>query len=450
MRINNGNYEVGSWDGTNHVASAAIPAGDINRWVHLVGAYDGAAWRLYRNGAQVASAASTTGAVAVNQNWAIGARGNGTERFFNGTIDEVAVYNRPLSAQEALDHYRRGALRVRFQVRSCAASNCAGASAFVGPDGTPNTYFSEQNNSSLTPPSFNLVGVSPNLYFQYRAFLESDDASALPAIKSVKAGPAHSGIVTSPPNIDCSGLTIVVCNIGSIAPAQNAIITITAQVDPATRGTIFNSASVSGNEFDRDQANNTSTRSTDINAFADLSVTKSAAGSTVVPGRTLTYTLVARNNGGPSVATNTRLVDTLPNGVTPKTLDAGCSALGGNVTCALGALGVNAAVTRTLVVTVDASTPAGLLTNTVSIQSDESDANVANNTASVGTVARPEIDLVVRKFPSSDPVFAGNTLTYTVVVSNVGPSVATGVRLTDTLPAGFAFDSVPGGCVLGN
>jgi hypothetical protein len=51
LRINNGSYQVGSWNGTNHFTSAAIPAGDLGQCVHLAGVYDPAAgqWRLYRN-----------------------------------------------------------------------------------------------------------------------------------------------------------------------------------------------------------------------------------------------------------------------------------------------------------------------------------------------------------------------------------------------------------------
>jgi YD repeat-containing protein len=55
---------------------------------------------MSRNGQLMASAAHATGAVAVNGNWAIGARGTGTERFFQGAIDEVRIYSRALDAGE--------------------------------------------------------------------------------------------------------------------------------------------------------------------------------------------------------------------------------------------------------------------------------------------------------------------------------------------------------------
>ncbi len=56
-------------------------------------------------------------------------------------------------------------------------------------------------------------------------------------------------------------------------------------------------------------------------------------------------------------------------------------------------------------------------------------------------------DLSITKVDSPDPVTAGSNLTYTLTVTNNGPSDATGVMVTDTLPAGATFDpanSTPG------
>jgi hypothetical protein len=41
----------------------------------------------------------------VNAEWAIGARGGGTERFFNGGIDEVAIYPYALGGDQVAKHY---------------------------------------------------------------------------------------------------------------------------------------------------------------------------------------------------------------------------------------------------------------------------------------------------------------------------------------------------------
>jgi uncharacterized repeat protein (TIGR01451 family) len=49
----------------------------------------------------------------------------------------------------------------------------------------------------------------------------------------------------------------------------------------------------------------------------------------------------------------------------------------------------------------------------------------------------PSADLAITKNDSHDPTFPGSTLTYAVVVVNNGPHAATGIVVTDTLPAEF-------------
>ena len=55
-------------------------------------------------------------------------------------------------------------------------------------------------------------------------------------------------------------------------------------------------------------------------------------------------------------------------------------------------------------------------------------------------------DLSLVKSDSTDPIAAGQTLTYTLTVQNAGPDTATGVTITDTLPAGVSFVSASAGC----
>ncbi len=100
LRINNGRYEVGSWDGGAYMVGAAGASGDVGQWVHLAGMYDGTLWKLYRNGELIASQAGAKGAIPVGAGWAIGARGTGTERFFAGRLDQVQIFDRALSDPE--------------------------------------------------------------------------------------------------------------------------------------------------------------------------------------------------------------------------------------------------------------------------------------------------------------------------------------------------------------
>jgi hypothetical protein len=134
-------------------------------------------------------------------------------------MDEVAIWNRALSTAEMLQLYQRGASRLKFQVRTCDDSACAGES-WQGPDGTSASYFSELNNNTVpltgsgdvkaTLPSMLFSQfISPpanNRYFQYRVIFESDTAttSLMPELKSVSVDPIHypsyTATDTSPSN----------------------------------------------------------------------------------------------------------------------------------------------------------------------------------------------------------------------------------------------------------
>ena len=66
---------------------------------------------------------------------------------------------------------------------------------------------------------------------------------------------------------------------------------------------------------------------------------------------------------------------------------------------------------------------------------------LVNNTASAETTVDPAADLSLTSTDSPDPVLAGELVVYTLTAQNAGPDDATGVELTDTLPAGVTFDS---------
>src|SRR5205085_3651114 len=57
-------------------------------------------------------------------------------------------------------------------------------------------------------------------------------------------------------------------------------------------------------------------------------------------------------------------------------------------------------------------------------------------------------DLSLAKIDSPDPVGVGSSLTYTLTATNTGPSVASNVTVTDTLPSGVTYASGSAGCVL--
>lgn len=107
LRICDGRYQVGSCDGADHYAEYAMPQGDLMQWVHLCGTWDGTSWTLYRNGEQVAQSPAGTGAVPVAADWAIGARGDGSERYAQACVRSLAIWSRALSAAEVVQYIQQ-------------------------------------------------------------------------------------------------------------------------------------------------------------------------------------------------------------------------------------------------------------------------------------------------------------------------------------------------------
>jgi hypothetical protein len=90
---------------------AVLPLG---AWTHLVGTYDSASIRLYKNGALVNSKPATGAPAAGKTPLYIGARWwLASAQFFFGLVDEVALYPTALSPTQIEKHYAAAHLRRR-------------------------------------------------------------------------------------------------------------------------------------------------------------------------------------------------------------------------------------------------------------------------------------------------------------------------------------------------
>ena len=116
-------------------------------------------------------------------------------------------------------------------------------------------------------------------------------------------------------------------------------LTVTALVEPTTLpGDYVNTAEVESPTVDPDPSNNEDTATVEVVVDADLSITKSHSGPVRV-GDDLAFTLEVVN-GGPSVARDVVVTDTLPAGlayVGATGTGWSCAAAGHVVTCDLAA-----------------------------------------------------------------------------------------------------------------
>src|SRR5262249_28203740 len=108
------------------------------------------------------------------------------------------------------------------------------------------------------------------------------------------------------------------------------------------------------------------------------------------------------------------------------------------VTANIASLASNATATITVTVTPLA---AGTITNSAVVSSGLTDPFPGNNSASVVTTVNPAADLAITHSasPSSIPVLSNTT--FTIVVTNRGPSPAPNVVVSDAFPPAFTFVS---------
>ncbi|QDS90823.1 Large cysteine-rich periplasmic protein OmcB precursor [Rosistilla ulvae] len=267
------------------------------------------------------------------------------------------------------------------------------------------------------------------------------DATGVTVVDTLPTNVQIDTITTSQGTSTTNG-NIVTVDLGDIANGGNATIVITVIVDADVTSQISNTATVSGDQPDDDPNNNTANAPTDVNAEVDLVITKVDQTDPASAGGTLEYVITVTNNG-PSVATNVVVTDTLPAGLTYDTGTAtqgSVSNVGQAITGLLGTLSSGASATITIGTNV-ASSASGTISNTATVTSDGTETTPADNTTTEQTVIGRTVDLAVTKQDSVDPVVPGNQMTYTLVVTNNGPSDASGVLLTDTLPAGLTLAS---------
>lgn len=177
-------------------------------------------------------------------------------------------------------------------------------------------------------------------------------------------------------------------------------------------------------------------------AGVDVGATLTATPNPVAPNVALTYTATV-TSAGTQTATGVVLTDVLPLGVNFVSAVASQGYCSGTavVSCALGELvsGASATVQITLI-----PTATGLLSNSVSVTSIETDVNPVNNTANSGVIVSipvPTADVAVTMTGSPNPVQLSGNVTYTINVNNSGPDSASAVIVKKGVPYGMRLVS---------
>ena len=254
--------------------------------------------------------------------------------------------------------------------------------------------------------------------------------------------------------LSCGPVTVPA---GTTQAASTFTVHITSPTTAATGGVCPEGSGVIDNTGDVTTTNDgsdDSTASTCVAAPA-IHIVKTADAAQVNVGSPIGFTLTVYNDGSGD-AHGVTLSDTLPTNAGLSWSIASQGA-GWNSTCAIAA-----GVLTCGPVTVPAGTTQAASTFTVHITSPTTGATggdcpktgVVNNTGNVtttndgsdessaSTCVQAMVDLSVTKSgsPADQELGAGN-ITWTMVVTNNGPSAATGVVVADPMPAGNTFVS---------
>jgi uncharacterized repeat protein (TIGR01451 family) len=252
---------------------------------------------------------------------------------------------------------------------------------------------------------------------------------------------------------DCSGTAAgSTCTyaVGGVAAGTGGDVTFTVRVDDpvgADVEQIDNVASVADdgkNGPDPTPENNTDDEDTPVDAAPDLEVLKDDAGATVSPGDELTYTIEYRNAGN-QTATDVVLVETVPEHTTFVDDGVGgweCLTVLGVTTCVydVGSLAVSdtwSSVSFTVLVDDPLTEQVDSLLNNVAIDDDECEGVCDEDDEDTPVDASPV--LTVEKDDDGVTTQPGGVIVYSIDYANNGDEPATGVVLTETVPANTTF-----------
>ena len=278
------------------------------------------------------------------------------------------------------------------------------------------------------------------------------DATSVTLADTLPAGVTQSALATcvAGPGASCGAITNLGAGFsvaGAYVPASGSSLVYTVPVSFAAgmvAPSITNSVTVTNAASSGAGSTATGTDTDTLALVSDVAITKTDGSATYTPGNPITYTIIA-SNAGPSPVVGAAVADTVPAAITSPTwtcvasAGSSCPASGsGNIGAPVNLL-VGGTAAFTLTGTVSPGATGNLVnTSTVAVPGGVTDPNPGNNSATDTDTANPIADVAVTKTDGQASVSAGGTTTYTVTVTNNGPSAVTGASVSDPLPAGVA------------
>ena len=177
----------------------------------------------------------------------------------------------------------------------------------------------------------------------------------------------------------------------------------------------------------------------EIVPIVDLSIKKFIAEDPILVGENAVFTIIVNNAANASEATNVLIKEVLPKGLT--VIDANPSAGRYDSSSNVWHIDTLANGTSATLVLTAKTSQVGLFNNTVIVSCDEEEWNYTNNNDTLEFDVISIVDLDIVKTVDDNDTAVGDIVTFTIVVTNNGPSNATNVVIKDTLPNGLTLVS---------
>jgi uncharacterized repeat protein (TIGR01451 family) len=254
--------------------------------------------------------------------------------------------------------------------------------------------------------------------------------------------PANTTFVSATGGGTRSG-TVVTWNLGTLAAGASGSVQLAVQVvSPLADGTMLSN---SGAVIDSAQTSpvTASAPSTTVASAPLLAIAATDSPDPVAAGSNITYTLSYSNTGNMN-ATGLVLSDTLPANTTYVSSTGGGALSSGTVTWAVASLNAGASGSVQLVVKTASPLANGTLITHGTYGIDSAQTSPVSGASITTTVtSTPAMTLALTDAP--DPVQAGGNITYTLTYGNNGTMDASGVAVTDAVPANTTFVSATAG-----
>lgn len=225
-------------------------------------------------------------------------------------------------------------------------------------------------------------------------------------------------------------------NVGKLLNNQTKELTIICLVNKT--GKLVNIADIAGNEYDCNLTNNIVNKSIEVARSADLFVKKYVNNTSPDFGEIIKWSVVISNNG-PDIATNVQVNDLLDDGL----IFVKSSSTKGNYDVKSGIWTIDSLAPETdetLNIYCKVN-KIGKILNFVSVNSTQYDWNESNNHDNESVDAVKIADLsVIKLINNSNPNY-NDLIKWTIIVSNNGPNMATGVIVNDLLPKSVEYIS---------